>query len=212
MLRIPRPRLRMLRGRFAGAALVLVATLLIGGCGGSALAEAPSTYPDPLVPVRVLDQYDLEGRPEVAEEFERPGDAALVTGGKVFTIRSGDTIQGSVQISTFRRDVDTDDWKVRVGIEGDLGSSQAFRTQHFGTVRLRVLQTAEEQIFLWFPPERNVMELFIMRKGFEDATKVVRAIIAFQRSAPPGTPGPPDGVPVTTIPLPTVPPATGASA
>jgi hypothetical protein len=164
------------------AAALVVAVLLLAGCSARPTAAAPSSYPDPLVPGRVLDQYDLERRPEVEAQYAKPGRAALVTEGRVFTIRGGDTIEGSLQIALFRRDVDTRLPSVRRGIEGDFGSPEAFRTEHFGTVKLRVLTRAEERIYLWFPPDRNVMELFVMRKKFADAERVVHGLITFQRT------------------------------
>ena len=45
-----------------------------------------------------------------------------------------------------------------------------------------MLRTAEQQVWAWFPPERNAMELFVMRKNFDDAERVVRDVIAYQRN------------------------------
>jgi transglutaminase-like putative cysteine protease len=210
-LRLPRLRLPG-RRRVAGAAAIILAVFALGGCGGRGDdAKAPSTFPNPIAPQRVLDRYDIERRPEIEGEFKRPKGNALVTDGRVFTVRDGDTIQGSIQISVLRPDVDGDSWEVQRGVMSDLGAIRAFTMRHYGTIHLEVMQTAEEQVFVWFPPEHNVIQLFLMRKTFDDATKVVLAVIAHQRSAAAGSPEPLAGTPVTTIPIPPPTPQGGGS-
>lgn len=179
-----RPRLRRVRlplRPVAGSAATLLAVLLLASCASPTKASTPSSYPEPLMPSRVLDRFDIERRAELESQFAKPGRTGLVREGQVFIIRDGDTIQGSIQVSVLKEDVDIRDRSVQRGIEADLGLSSAFRSYRLGTVRLRVLQGAEEQVFLWFPPERNVIELFLMRRQFDDAADAVRAIIEHQR-------------------------------
>jgi transglutaminase-like putative cysteine protease len=199
------PRAARARGRVGPRRRRLVAAtsafFLLGGSAcapGAPRAESPIRFPDPLVPERVLD-FPLEHQQAVESEYAKPGSAALVSRGKVFTVRKGPSIQGSVQISLLKPDVDGRAWQVRRSIERNIGPSEGFRTIRFGTVRLRAIELAEQRIFLWFPPDVNAMELFIMRKGFAEAEAVVLELIRYQRTAPRGSPGPPVAAPVTTV-------------
>jgi hypothetical protein len=184
----------------AAAASALAALVMIGGCvPGPKMAEEPIRFPDPLLPAQVLG-FPIERQVAVESQYAKPGDAGLVREGRVFTIRKAASIQGSVQVSLLKPDVDGRDPDVQSSVERGLGSSEGFRTIHVGTVRLRAIELAEQRVYAWFPPELNVMELFIMRRGFEEAEQVVLAIIEFQRTAAPGTPGPADATPPTTTP------------
>lgn len=187
LLRSLRRRLPWRRLR-AAVATSLVAVLL-GSCAGTGgrSADAPAAYFEPLMPAQV-GSYEVNREDKIEGEFKRPGDRGLVSEGRVFTIRTGDTVEGAVQVALFKDDVDNQDPKVQAGVQKGLGAATGFRVQHFGIVRLYKQMTAEQQIFLWFPPERNVMELFVMRRQFGDAERVVQAVIRHQRrmAAPQG--------------------------
>src|SRR5581483_5521590 len=174
------PRRLRWRRRVAAAAATTVVALVLGACGGTARVTAPSTYPSPLMPA-AIGPYGVTREQKVESEFTRPGRRALVSGGQVYTVRDADAIQGSVEVAVFKPGVDAQREHVQEGIERGLGTSAGFRIVHYGITEVRVLQTPEQQVFLWFPPERNAMELFIMRNKFTDAEKVVQAIIAHQR-------------------------------
>ena len=192
------PRRLLPRRRLAAAASAILAVLTLGGCAPQPpQAQSPIRFPNPLLPATVLD-FALEHQTSLEGEYAKPGKAALVSRGKVFTVRSGEAIQGSVQIALLKPDVDGRDWKVRRNIERGLGPSEGYRTIRYGTARVRAIELAEQRIFLWFPPDVNVMELFIMRKNFAEAEQVVLELIRYQRSAEVGQPGPPEAAPVTT--------------
>lgn len=195
-LRVRLRRLRQLPQRLRrGVAAVgasMLALLLLGGCGGSsAKAEAPVTFPDPLMPAKILN-YDLQRRVSAEKQYTEVQGRGLATEGRVFTITEGNVVQGSIQVALLKDKVNNRSRKVQQGIEQGLGGTEGFRTVRYGTVRLRVLELPEQNIYLWFPPERNAMEVFIMRKKFGAAEQVVLDLIDHQRTAAPGTPGPPE--------------------
>lgn len=173
------------RGRIATS---VIAALFLSGCGGpSAGAAVPPSFPDPLVPESVLG-YAVAREKSVEKQYQAPGDRALVSDGRVFTIRGDDTVQGSFQVALFKPDVDGSDRDVQEGIERGLGGGAGFRSVRIGIIRLRTLELTEQRLFLWFPPGRNAMELWVMRKGFGDAEAVVRSMIAHQRGVDLGRP------------------------
>ena len=111
----------------------------------------------------------------------------MVQSGRVYTVRAGDVIQGSVQVALFKDAFDLRDEGLRRDVEDGLDAG-VVATQHIGIVRLRSLTLPEQQIFVWFPPGHNVMELFVMRKTFRDAQQVVNSIIQHQRGLPTARP------------------------
>jgi hypothetical protein len=102
--------------------------------------------------------------------------------GRVFTIRDGTVIQGSVQVAMFKKNVDTRDGGVRAKVLSELGGS--YRVVKVGTVRLLTSNRPEQQVFVWFPPERNEMYLFTYRKAFNAIVPVTRAVVAYVRGWP----------------------------
>jgi hypothetical protein len=157
--------------------------VLFGACGGAARAAAPSTYFPSLLPDKV-GAYEFHRETAVEDQFKKPGSRAIVSEGRVFTVRDGDTVQGSIQVALFKPGVDNQDHRVQDGVQRGLGAAAGFRLVHYGVIHLLELDTAEQRVFLWFPPERNVMELFVMRKKFVNAESVVTAVIAHQRGLP----------------------------
>jgi hypothetical protein len=154
----------------------------VSGCalGGTHGQRPAQSLPAQVVPA-MLTGYQIVAQPSLAARFSRPKAQSLVTKGEVYVIRNGATVEGSVQVTLFRSGVNSQDPAVQKDIESGLGAGgRGFQTVHFGLVRILVTQNGEQQLYLWFPPEHNVMELFVMRTGFADAGRLVRTIIASQ--------------------------------
>ena len=152
------------------------------GCalGGTHGKQPAQSLPQQVMPA-VLSGYQVVPQPSLDAKLSRPVANGLITKGEVYVIRSGATVEGSVQVTLFRRGVNGQDPKVQAEIEKGLDSSgRGFQIIHFGLIRLLVADLGEQQIYLWFPPEHNVMELFVMRKGFADAGVLVRRIVVNQ--------------------------------
>jgi transglutaminase-like putative cysteine protease len=184
----------------SAAAVVLVIAMLLPGCGRAASAPAPATYPQPLMPA-TIGGYRIERQADIEGSCASNQKALLISECRMYTLRDqADAVQASIQIAVFKSDIDNAKAAVQAGIEGDLGSREAFRTHRYGPVRVRSFQAAEQQFFLWFPPEHNLMQLFSFRKAFGDAEPVVRAVIRHQRTAAASAPEPPVAAPVPTSP------------
>lgn len=168
----------------ATAALVLVALLLASGCvqqGGFDGAEVPTAYPEriaPEPPDSILGlQYVREPTAEL--EYANYKGKPLVTEGRVFTIRDALETQGSLQVALFKKKLDGSSPEVQAKIERGIGGG--FVTAPIGTIKLRRRELPEQILYLWFPPERNVMVLFTMRRKFAKADEAVVATIAYMR-------------------------------
>lgn len=177
------PSRRGARRRVAAAA---AAAVVAGSCSAqhAALSQTAMSYPTPLVPAHV-GALAVTPEPALETNYARAKSDAMVKGGRVFTIRtSDDTIQGSVQVALFKPGADLRNRGLQREVEDGLGSGVTV-TRHFGIVQYRALTLPEQQIYLWFPPDHNVMELFVMRKSFAESEQVVESIVAYQRSLPP---------------------------
>jgi hypothetical protein len=179
----PRPRIRARRPIPSGVAVVLIA-LLLGGCvrqGGFDGAEVPSEYPERVAPD---PSESIQGltfvRESVAEEeYDDPKGRPLVTEGRVYTLHDATQVQGSLQVALFKPELDSSDLAVQTKIERGLGGG--FNNYRIGTVKLRRRELPEQILYLWFPPERNVMVLYTMRRKYAEADEFVTAAIAHQR-------------------------------
>jgi hypothetical protein len=169
-------RLRVIAAAVAG-------TLGLGACAAPAPRPPAATVslPARLVPATV-GAYRLVEAPTLDVYYHRAGADSLVTGGRVFEVRDSEEIQGTVQVALFKPGIDSQLRSIQDQVESGLGAAVAV-TRHFGLVRLRVLYVPEQQIFLWFPPDHNVMELFIMRSGFNEALPLVESVIGYQIGA-----------------------------
>jgi transglutaminase-like putative cysteine protease len=161
--------------------LLLLAGAALPGCASqSGRPKASPGYPDKTVPDGLL-RYTFAREAKVEDRFRKPRSVALVSEGRVWTIHEGDVIQGSVQISLFKPTVDGQDASVEHQVERGVAGSD-FTTVHAGLARLRVVDLPEQRMFVWFPPDRNAMVLVVTRKKFTEADRLVRALLAYQRS------------------------------
>lgn len=133
-------------------------------------------------PPESLEGYTFVREPRAEEEYGRVGKLALVHRGRVFTIRRGTVVQGSVQEAEFDPGIDSHRASVQAQVEKAIGGG--FSTVHYGTTRLRVAKLPQQRVVLWFPPERNVMVVFDLRRRFSDADLLVRSVIRYSRGVP----------------------------
>ena len=161
---------------------VVVGVVALAPTGGSASAELPLVLPDPLVPETAAG-FAISREDGLEENYAKPGDDALVTDGRVFTVRQGTVVAGSLQVAVLRADIDGRDRDVQRGLERVIQTGE-FRTHRFGTFRVRKLEQAEQTIYVYFPPTANVMEVFVLRADTEGADELVREVISHQLDLP----------------------------
>jgi hypothetical protein len=177
-------------GRAARRAVAVAAAASLAVTGSCAQPRheadlATVRFPTPLMPARV-GQYTVQAEPKLAKNYATVKNKAdvMVQSGRVYTVRTGDVIQGSIQVALFKPDANLiKDRGLRRDVEDGLDAGSAV-THHVGLIQVRDLTLPEQHMYLWFPPDHNVMELFVMRKTFLDAQRVVDSIIEFQRGLP----------------------------
>lgn len=171
------------RTRVIASCVVLI--LLAGACGTGGAAPralAAQRFPDRLVPETLLG-YRFAREPVAEKRYRVAGADSLVRAGVVYTVREKATIQASFQAAVLDPELDTATRDGRRRIEESIGGT--FTDLRVGTARVRVSEEDERTLFLWFPPERNVMQLLVARKRFSEGPLLMRAIIAYQFALPP---------------------------
>jgi hypothetical protein len=197
---------RTLSRRLRPAAAALIALVTLAGCahqGGFTGAEAPADYPASMVPAppTTLAGLVFEREPKAERAYRQGGQHALVTDGRVYSMRDGSAIVGTLQVALLLPRLDGRNPHVQALLEGGLGGG--FTDFDIGTIRMRTRDTVEQRLFLWFPPERNVMVLFVLSKSFSQAVQLVEQAAFYERGidpdllAPLGPPEVPGGSPAT---------------
>lgn len=171
---------------FMRLAVLAAALSTAAGCslGSTSGAAPPQTLPS-APPANLVANVNIQSDPKYDSHFSKLRPASLVTGGRLFVVRSGPVIQGSVQITLFKKGVNSQDPSVQRGIEDGLNvGARGFTNLHFGLVKLLSATVGETQMYLWFPPNHNAMELFVMRQGFAQSGLLVRSVITNQLGLP----------------------------
>ncbi|HXA43104.1 MAG TPA: transglutaminase domain-containing protein [Candidatus Solibacter sp.] len=207
------------RWRLAATAAALLPILVLSGCAPSAVGTA-RRMPARLAPDQVGDLV-IKREPAAEKRYRTAGPEALVSDGRVFTIHSGDIIEGSLQVSLFKSKVDTSDInqenmqvyctdnpKDCTGHEAFIGFEQSLGTGEFHRVyvhgwRTYEMELSDERIYCWFPRGTQTMALLILRAKFtQAASRELRdALVLYQQGQEP-SPFPVPSEPAVTLPSP----------
>ena len=170
------------RRRVAVVALVLIA-LVGGACGGDDGGDepAPAKVPLELVPDRLNGgAFHLAEDDTAREAFSNVGTDALVADGRLFAIRDGERLVGTLQLSTMKPRVDLTDEDHRQSVINNVipGGRE---TISVGPVS--VIQTLgdDKTVFLWFGRDLfQVLQLKPTKASPFDPERVLSEIITHQ--------------------------------
>ncbi|GAC1328620.1 MAG: hypothetical protein NVSMB17_04250 [Candidatus Dormibacteria bacterium] len=228
---IPWPRGgRRGRRRSRRAAAVAVGLLLLPA--GAALAsprpaaaKSAGTGLEGLVPP-AFSGLELRREPVAEVPLRHPGPEALVSTGMVWSIRHDGVIEGSVQVSQLKPDVNRHDPDLLRGLQQGIGGGTFDLMQvpaplwdgfcrcrgQFHLVRVEdedayyhqqvySLSLPEQRVYLWLPQGSRAITLVSVRKAFTEAASVafVLGLIEHQHGRSPGL------VPVPAVPRLSVP-------
>lgn len=186
----PRGLSALLSRPLPNTAVVIAVVLMLGGCVQQVNLAAGDTsvLPAVLVPptsgeVRFLPE------PSAEKWYAEAGRAALVTGGRVFSIRQDDEIVGSLQVAAFKPGLRTRREELRAGVIDSIGSGR-FELIRIGTRRVYELNLPEQRMLLWFSPDGTYYQLLVARQAFEGAAELFGSILTFQSGEKPLPPVP----------------------
>ena len=163
----------------------VIMSLFLSGCATPLDLVTPAqagSLPAAIVPDS-LDGLTFQREPAAEVAYEEGGPDALVTEGRVWSVRLDDTIEASLQVAAFRPGLYAREAEVRDGILRSLGGGR-FEPARIGADRVQVLESVEQRFVLWFAPNGRYYQLLVARRSFEDADRLMGALLAFQRGEP----------------------------
>ncbi|MFN2462420.1 MAG: transglutaminase-like domain-containing protein [Candidatus Dormibacteria bacterium] len=235
---LPRPRLPR-RGRggrrraLATAAFFAAAGVLASGLpprGAAAKSGDPTL--ERLVPAMV-STLEMRREPLAEVPFRKPGPDALVSTGLVWSIRHDGVIEGSVQVSRLKPDVDIHDPDLVHGLEQGIGGGNFNYMQvpaplwdghcrcrgQYHLVRVEdeaayyhqrayTLDLPEQRLYLWLKDDARAITLVSLRRAFTETASIalVLDLIDHQHGREMG-PVPVPPVPRVLLPAPEASPA-----
>lgn len=165
--------------RWVGVGL-LAASTLVAACGGDA-AEAvpPARVPDDLAPATVLDGLlVIENRDETTlEALASADETSLVSDTRIWEIRRGQRLVGTLQISSVLPNVDLLDESVRDRMVAQMILGQSSRIR-VGDVEVFTSTSNDKTVFIWFGEE--VFEILQTKDRALDPEALATAIIEYQ--------------------------------
>ena len=178
----PRPQWRRLG--FAPLAVVALAISTTPGVveiAEGAPAVAGEVAGDVAVPARV-GGVELRREPVVEEAYKQAGRSSIVGEGRVFSLRRGDDVEGSLQVAFFVPGVNAGDADVRRAVVKSIGQGR-FRLMRVGDLRVYALDLPEQRFLLWFPPDGRSYYLLVARSSFELGDRLMAAVAGVEASA-----------------------------
>lgn len=167
-------------------ALTLVAAVAVAAsaCGGG--TEAVAEKPPPKVAVELVPEKVNEGTFTFAEDekareaFSSIGEQALVADGRLFALRHGERLVGTLQLSTMKVKVDLGDSKQRESVINNVipGAKERIRV---GPVSIVQTATEDKTVYLWFGKDLfQVLQLKPTQASPFDPEKVLSDVISYQ--------------------------------
>lgn len=178
---------RRLRPKLVAVGL---AALLVAGFVVAAFAkEQPAPQTGPALPSRLVPPSlgDLRFVPEPAaqEAYRKASERSLAAEGRVFSIRQGDVVQGSLQVAGLVPGIDVRSHRVREQVLAGLGSGR-FAPVRLGEERVYRIKLPEQTLYLSFAPNGRSFSLMVTRAAFKEADRVFAAVLAYRRGQRPG--------------------------
>jgi hypothetical protein len=175
----------------------------LSACGGGPDGKA-RPVPSELIPTS-LGNLSVAREAKAEEVWKKLPKGALITGGHVYAIREGNSIEGDIQLAVLK-DTDTGDLvnsqdercarkpksctghRALLGMQAELGKGVGFQRLYYEGQRYYTSVQSDQRIYLWFPPRSHSYVLVVLRRAFTKASSdaLVRALLDFQSGRPPG--------------------------
>ena len=162
---------------------VVTLALAIGACGSGSASHkliAPNSVPTELVPATLEGNLTLSEYLPARKAFAAAGTSSLVADGRVWAIRRGETLIGTLQISAVKTDVSLARAKDRKAILDGVMTGTAFETLDVGDIKVAASTAADRTMYVWFGPK--VFEVLQLKGTKVDPDAVAADMIAFQQS------------------------------
>lgn len=177
------PRQRLGRQAFGTVCALVAAASGLVGCGGGAALRVPMAVPVDLVPATLPDPTDLQSGFTLAEyqdarkQFGDAGTRSLVEDGRLWEVRRGANLIGTLEVGTLKPKADVakaDNRKKLIG----LIIPGAFTTINVQRVSVVRAATDDKTTYLWFG--QGLFELLEIKGAKVEPEQLMRSLIAFQ--------------------------------
>ena len=168
----------------AAAVSVCVLVSITAGCGSGSsdrLAVRPNAVPVELVPPTLQGDLTLTEYLPGRKAFADTGVASLVTDGRVWAIRRGETLVGTLQVSAVKHDISLVSSKDRRKIVDGVMRGTSFETIDIGDMVVSATTTADRNMYLWFGD--TVFEVLQLKGTKVDPDSVASDVIDYQLSS-----------------------------
>lgn len=164
-------------------ALIGVAVAFVAGaCGnGNTPLTAPARVSDKLVPTVLSQGVSVSEYTPARTRFARAGASSLVADGRVWAIRKGQTLVGTLQASTVKNDVDLSKSEDRKQVIDGVMTGSRFDTIFVGNLNILSSTAADHTLYLWFGPK--LFEVLQVKAGKVSPDDIAGDIIEYQLSA-----------------------------
>lgn len=168
--------------RAARACAVAVAVAALAGCGGGSRAGivAPASVASDMVPASVAGGLLLREFTPARARFAKAGESSLVADGRVWEIRRGQTLVGTLQVSTVKPEVSVTDASDRRDIVSGVMTGISYETVSVGETNVIVSTASDKSLYLWFG--RNLFEVLQVKSTKVDPDEVAAELIEFQQA------------------------------
>jgi hypothetical protein len=162
---------------------IAVLMLLTGAaCGGAdAPLTAPARVPLNLVPTVLSDGVTIGEYKPARSRFAKAGETSLIADGRVWAIRRGQTLVGTLQASTVKNDVSLANAEDRKAVIDGVMLGQRYETLFVGDLKVLSSTAADRSVYLWFGA--NLFEVLQVKAGKVEPDAVAGDIIEYQLTA-----------------------------
>ena len=168
------------RGLVTVVSLLLVVVASSCGNGSSGPLVQPARVPADIVPATVAGDLTVTEFPPARSTFAKAGLTSLVADGKVWAIRRGETLVGTLQVSTVKPDVSVTKKEDRRAILDGVMTGSPYETIQLGSLDVAASTSADKTLYLWFGPK--LFEVLQVKGSKVDPDSIAADIIEFQQS------------------------------
>jgi hypothetical protein len=168
-------------------AAVLVAASLSAACGGGdkpkKVAIKPASVPAEIVPTTLAQgTLALRQDDEARKAFSTIGDQALIADGRLWTIRQGERLVATLQVSTLKPTINAADEIDRETITNLIlpNAKQKITINDVSVVQTG--STDDKTVYLWFG--KSLFQVLQVKGSKIDPERILREILEFQQASP----------------------------
>ena len=156
--------------------------LLLCACGnGARPLTAPARVPNALIPSVMNEGVSISEYTPGRARFARAGASSLVADGRVWAIRKGQTLVGTLQASTVKNDVDLTKAADRKQVIDGVMTGARYDTIFVGHLKVLSSTAADRTLYLWFG--KNLFEVLQVKAGKVAPDDIAGDILEYQLSA-----------------------------